>query len=90
MSIHLLELREGRIILNSTIDPKQVDVVDKRHLFFLLRTNFVISLKIHTKSSVGDPNDFFRIRILFFRPIRIRIRLLSDPDPNRFGFGSES
>jgi len=45
-------------------------------------------------TSLGDPNDFFRIRIqiLFFRSIRIRIRLLSDPDsnPNRFGFGSES
>jgi hypothetical protein len=47
-------------------------------------------------NSVGDPYDFFqiliRIRILFFRPIRIRIWLLLDPDPNlnRFGFGSES
>jgi len=44
--------------------------------------------------SVGDPNDFFRIRIwiriLFFRPIGIQIRLLSAPDPNAFGFGSES
>jgi len=39
-------------------------------------------------SSVGDLNDIFRIWILFFGPIRIRIRLLSDSDPNRFGFGS--
>jgi len=38
--------------------------------------------------------DFFRmqIRILFFRPVRIRVRLLSDPVPNpkRLRFGSES
>jgi len=47
--------------------------------------------------SVGDPNDFFRIRIriLVYRSIRIRIwiRILSAPDPNPnafgFGFGSE-
>ena len=42
--------------------------------------------------SVGDPNDFFRIRILVFRTIRIRIGLLSAPDPNphAFGFGFRS
>ena len=45
------------------------------------------------RTSVGDPNDFFRIRIriLVYRPIRIRILSAPDPNPNAFGFefGSE-
>jgi len=41
-------------------------------------------------SSVGDPNYFFRIRVLFVRPILNRILLLSAPNPNVFGFGSET
>ena len=77
-SLDSLSLAEKKSILT-------VDLVFNQILLILTQCVF---------SSVGDPNDFFRIRILFFRPIRIQIRLLSDLDlnPNRFGFvlGCES
>jgi len=34
------------------------------------------------KYSIGDPYDFFQIRILFVRPIRIRPLSAPDLNPN--------
>jgi len=87
-----------------TTTGSRFSIYDNLHFLIFYKGNFsktrpAFFINFHqyqAKSSVEDPNDFFRIRIwiliLFFRPIRIRIqiriRLLSAPglNPNACGY----